>query len=244
MSDESHKSDKKLTGMLWIISLILIISITIVGGIGYLGYRGLKELKANFYYNQAVREKDKGYVYEAKDLLNKAIIEDKKGNIAKKAKIYLKTKLPVSKNITRNSIDLNIKGYNSAVNKQYQQAETYFIQAIEDSPDFEWPYSNLGKLYFYNLNQKDKSIENYSKALNINPDYFNARIGLANIYWSMAREKIKEKNYKEALKLLKISKKHYKKALDSDPLAVNTKKDLNDLNEYLELVNLKLKNKD
>lgn len=63
---------------------------------------------------------------------------------------------------------------------------------LEQHPDDFYPYFSMA-VHFKHINQKDKAIEYYRKALDLNPKCFLAYLGLAEIYEE-------EKNYISAIK--------------------------------------------
>lgn len=241
MLQDQNVMDKKLQRLTYILVGLLLSILGLAFALGLAAYILYKPVMATHYYNKGVEEKENGWVKSSKEYLQLAIKTDKKGSVAKKAKHYLDTRLPKSDNISDNAIQLNIKGYNARVNNNVKAAEEFFNKAIADSPEFEWPYSNLANLYFYKLNDNDKAISYYNKALELNPNYLNARWGLAKVYFEKARMLIKEKKYSEALKILNTSKKEYTRVTSLEPDNFEIKEDSKDLEEYIKFVEKKLK---
>jgi tetratricopeptide (TPR) repeat protein len=98
--------------------------------------------------------------------------------LAEKARRYRDTKLP-RYDVSPEAVQLNIYGYRLVhVDKNYDQAEKVFLECIRLYPHFEWPYSNLSGVY-----QEQKRYADAEKfglgAININPSYVNALVGLA-----------------------------------------------------------------
>ncbi len=132
---------------------------------------------ASEYYMLGFQYKSAGWTEQARESIMKAIAIDGGGTIAKKAEIFLKTRLPRYP-VPENAVLMNIaaNGENSFFTRD--KAEAIWKQCIGEYPKFEWPYNNLSDLYI----QKGKFKEAeklLNSALNINPNYVNAWIHLA-----------------------------------------------------------------
>jgi len=75
---------------------------------------------------------------------------------------------------------------------EYEQAENIFIQILGIEPSFAPAYANLGELYAGFLIDKDKAVENYEKAVELNPWHSQYYRSLADLYWSDFPEKENE----------------------------------------------------
>ncbi|MCX5657314.1 MAG: tetratricopeptide repeat protein [Candidatus Omnitrophica bacterium] len=64
----------------------------------------------------------------------------------------------------------------------WQNARSYLEKAIEMDRNTNFAYNNLGNVYFY-LENIDKAIDCYRKAIAINPDYLIARYNLGFAYF-------------------------------------------------------------
>ena len=71
------------------------------------------------------------------------------------------------------------------------EAEMYLLKAIDVDPNFIEAYTVLGDLYS-NKRKSEKAIENYKKALAIDPAFFS------NNYNSLGEEQLKLSQYAEA----------------------------------------------
>ena len=67
----------------------------------------------------------------------------------------------------KNSFSLSILGLSLLRNKSYDKAVEEFNKAIHKKPDYYLPYKGLGMVYF-KLGQKEKTIENFEKAIQLN----------------------------------------------------------------------------
>lgn len=234
-----------------IVGVVFLLFILAAGMLGYMIY---KPLMAQHYYQSGVDYKIKGWVKESKQMMHKAINTAPNSNIAKEAKHFLKIRLPKSNKISNEAISLNIKGYNfsesgrNLYRSSPKESENYYKQAIErynlaikDSPEFEWPYSNIGMVYYNDETKLDEAIKYFKQALQINPYYLNARIYLGLTYFKQARTHIDTKDYNKAKGLLNKALKEFKKAKKLDPENPELKEYTEDTTDYLKMVNKKLK---
>lgn len=218
-----------------IAALILLLVILIV-------YLLHKPVMANFYYRQAASYCEDGFVYEAREAIDKLMELDSKGEAAKKATVLTKYYLPKAEDISKKALTLNRKGVdNSCCQNTFDEAIEYFNLAIEESPDFEWPYNNLAMVIYRKDKDYQEALKLLDDALKLNPDYIYARIGLGTIYFAQARELFQEKKYAEALLLMEKSQKEFEKSseIESDNKSLNS--EISDLKEYINLTKKKLK---
>lgn len=76
---------------------------------------------------------------------------------------------------------------------QKDEAVKELNDAISKDPTNETFYYFLGYIYDQ-IGDSEKSIENYKKAIELKPDYFDANYNLAVVYYNMARDIYKELN--------------------------------------------------
>ena len=76
--------------------------------------------------------------------------------------------------------------------KDYKKAEKYYLKAIENGADNS-AYNNLGYLYYYKLNNLEKGEEYFLKAIEMNKRDTNPMENLANLYFSVGKDKEVEK---------------------------------------------------
>lgn len=152
-------------------------------------------LTAKEYYDLGVRYKGAGWTELSRESLNKAIALDP-NNIGKKAEMYRKTKLPHNP-VPGDAVNMNIRAFNEAIFNQ-KGAENTWLNCIEKYPDFEWPYSNLASLYVKNK-RYDEAEELYKKALELNPYYVNALIGMAQLQIAKDNKSAAEKYVRKVL---------------------------------------------
>ena len=67
----------------------------------------------------------------------------------------------------KHSFSLSLLGFALLQNKKYEKAIEEFTNAINEKPEYYLPYKGLGKVYI-ELGQKDKAINNFEKAINLN----------------------------------------------------------------------------
>src|SRR5262249_25745124 len=88
--------------------------------------------------------------------------------------------------IPRNSVPYaaeqrNVLGFNQLCAGAIEGAHRTFQALIEECPDFEWPYGNLGSLLIQ-MGDIDAARDVLHKALSLNPDYTNAWLHLARLH--------------------------------------------------------------
>lgn len=143
---------------------------------------------ARIYYKEGVEYKLKGWPNKSKKLLKEAILLDPDGKAGEKARLYLERKLPKSDKITREAIIYNIRGANYEYDKKYEEAILEYNKAIEESPEFEWPYINLAVVYYKQYKNYDEAEKLIKQALALNPEYTNAIKRLADLYFCKGKE--------------------------------------------------------
>ena len=72
--------------------------------------------------------------------------------------------------------------------KQYEEALTYFQQAIELDPGHAEAYFQIGKV-FRNTRQFEKAIIHYKNAINLRPNYSSAYYELGLSYLDLQKNK-------------------------------------------------------
>jgi len=134
-------------------------------------------LPSEEYWRLALKYKELGWTEQARDALVLAIEGDPHGKTAEKAQRFLRTKIP------RHPVPLyaeqkNIEGFNLSAGGYEAEAIETFEELIEEFPDFEWPYGNLGAL-FIRRERPDLAQKILEKAVLINPYYVNGWLHLA-----------------------------------------------------------------
>lgn len=135
---------------------------------------------ANTYLKLGYEYKNRGWSEKARAALNKAIALDKDGPDGKKAKCFLRARLPKYP-ITQLMEEENIIAFNLGAEGKTEEAEAEFKRLIDIYPKFEWPYGNLGALYI-SEGKTDEAIAVLKKALVINPYYANGWKNLSIAY--------------------------------------------------------------
>ena len=78
-------------------------------------------------------------------------------------------------------------------NEQYDKAEQQLTRAIESEPDNAILYYNRGYLY-EQMGDGEQAVENYKKASEVDPQYFDATFNLAAYYYNQAAETLQRAN--------------------------------------------------
>lgn len=130
-------------------------------------------------YELGVHYKQLGWTEQARDALTYAMEGDPDGDWGVRSKQFFQARLP------RHPVPLmaeqrNIEGFNLMAEGDMEGARLTFRKLINDYPDFEWPYGNLGYLYLSegNLKEANRVLE---QALDINPNYLNGWLHLARV---------------------------------------------------------------
>ena len=129
-------------------------------------------LLAKEYLDLGIHYKNIGWTEQSRDALERAIELDRDGTIGKEAYRFRTTRLPRHP-VPHAAVLQNISGYNLMQANRIEEAKVVFEALIKDYPAFEWPYSNLGRLYI-NSGDSHKARELLWHALEINPNYANA----------------------------------------------------------------------
>lgn len=138
-----------------------------------------QDLTAREYWELALRYKQVGWTEQARDALTLAIELDGDGKFGRKAMCFLRSKIPRFP-VPLMAEQLNIQGYNQMLTNE-EEARRTFENLVEQYPDFEWPYGNLGSLLIKegDLSQAEAILV---KAVSINPYYINAWLHLSRVY--------------------------------------------------------------
>ena len=78
-------------------------------------------------------------------------------------------------------------------NEEYDKAEQQLTKAIESEPDNAILYYNRGYLY-EQMGSGEQAVENYKKASELDPQYFDATFNLAAYYYNQAAETLQRAN--------------------------------------------------
>ena len=78
-------------------------------------------------------------------------------------------------------------------NQEYDKAEQQLTKAIESEPDNAILYYNRGYLY-EQMDNGEQAVENYKKAAELDPQYFDATFNLAAYYYNQAAETLQKAN--------------------------------------------------
>ncbi len=133
-------------------------------------------LSPDEYYRLALKYKELGWTEQARDALSLAIEGDPEGKTGGKAQRFLRTKIPRYP-VPFYAEQKNIEGFNLSAGGYEAEAIEAFEELIEEFPDFEWPYGNLGAL-FIRRERPDLARKILEKAVLINPYYVNGWLHL------------------------------------------------------------------
>ncbi len=134
-------------------------------------------LSAKEYLDLGIQYKNIGWTEQSRDALERAIELDRDGAIGKEAHRFMISRLPHHP-VPHAAVQRNISGYNLMQANRREEAKTVFEALIKDYPTFEWPFSNLGRLYI-NSGDTHRARDLLWHALDINPHYANAWCNLA-----------------------------------------------------------------
>ncbi|MBY0550224.1 MAG: tetratricopeptide repeat protein [Candidatus Obscuribacterales bacterium] len=154
-------------------------------------------LNAQQYYDLGVKYKLGGWIAQSKQSLRLSAMMDQ-GAVSKQAGMYLKAYLPYN-DIPEEAVSENISAVNLGIVDK-DGAEKAFRSLMEKHPNFEWPFGNLGHLYFkQGRTEEAKAV--LDKALEINPNYVNGMIHLAAVYQREDNEAETDKLLKDILRI-------------------------------------------
>ena len=149
---------------------------------------------------------------------------------------------PESKDLVQEKITTLI------IMERSDEAEAELEKAISNEPTNALYYYFLG--YLYDVKEEvDKSIEQYKKSIELNPEYYEANYNLAVMYYNKARKLISELNNlsldeyrKKETEYVEKARVHFEESLPYFEKAVEIKPDEDiQLLETLEGVYLQLK---
>lgn len=219
------------------ILIIMLVAIgVLVGALSIIGigcYFAYKPIMAKINYENGLKYKEYGWPIKSKEAMEEVIKLAPDSDTAEKAKIFIDTRLPKAVDLSGEAVTLNVKGYRFNKNGKYEDAIKMFKAALEISPDFEWPYSNMAMIYYYQDEDYDQAKKFLEKAIEINPHYTNARMNLAYISFTKARKELDEKNYKVALNLFNESLDSCMVVKKADPYYESVNSKIEDINKYL-----------
>jgi tetratricopeptide (TPR) repeat protein len=128
-------------------------------------------LSAQQYYELGLRYRLAGWVGLARETLSRAAQLDQAGQIKAKAEKVIRTQLPRLP-VPAQAEQKNIEGYNLMASN-VEQAKSIFRDLMNQYPDFEWPFSNLARIYMSEGKLADANgLGKY--LLSVNPDSIRA----------------------------------------------------------------------
>lgn len=186
--------------------------------------------------------------YAQKDIYNSAIYIERAINKDNEKALEVvrraRAAFPDDKDLMREEINLLI------TSDQADEARIKLEDAIAAEPENANLYYNLAFLYDQ-IKETDKAIENYKKAVDLDPDYFEANFNLAVVYYNRAADLIKKSNemdlktyQKEGKKLEDAAREDFKRSLPYFEKAHEIKPDDLTVIETLQTVYSQLKMND
>jgi tetratricopeptide (TPR) repeat protein len=156
-------------------------------------------LSAQDSYELGLRYRLAGWVGLAREALSRTVELDRSGPLAAKAQKVINTQLPRLP-VPPQAEQRNIEAYN-LMSSDRERAKAIFTELMSQYPDFEWPFSNLAKLYIQEgkLNEA-RGLGKY--LLSVNPDLLRSLTIMVEVCLS-------ERNFEEALGYIQRSLKHY-----------------------------------
>lgn len=138
-------------------------------------------------------------------------------------------------------------------NMDWKNEDTLWISTAKTSPSGQNIHNNLGDVYARQGNM-EKSVEEFKKAIEINPRYADAYHNLANDYHDMGQIDLAIKNYQKALEFnpnlwqsyqnladIYFNQGDYKKAQDYIQKALAIDPQNKNLQENLQVIEAKMK---
>lgn len=153
---------------------------------------GIAELTANLRYRKIVLWVSAGLVLIALLICTRMQVRHWKNDFS----LYGHT-IAVTEN---NYFMLNNYGSLFRNKNEFDEAITYFNEAVRINPDFVQGYYNLG-IAFSGKGNIEETIANYTKALTLNPRMWRANFNLGNIYWNMNKADDAISYYSKALEI-------------------------------------------
>jgi tetratricopeptide (TPR) repeat protein len=145
---------------------------------------------AEHYLAMANRYEQFGFAEAARMALERAIEVDSKALNANKARVRIKTRLPLNP-VPEAATKLYVQGLKNYVIKDYEGARDVFEQCLRDYPDFEWPAVMLGKTLIY-MGDLERAQDLALKVYRANPNMIRAHLLLASIDVAAWRIKLLE----------------------------------------------------
>jgi tetratricopeptide (TPR) repeat protein len=165
-----------------------------------LALRNLEFLKKVFEHLKTFKIDD--YFLTLKNLSSFYLIKEDLINAKKNAEVMCKIDPSSYEGYLLLGNILAKKGEYEEALKIYEKIFTLDLEEKEKQLVFSQIYCNQGYIYL-NLNKLKEAIESFQKALELNPDYFEAYFNLGNAYFQNKKFDLAEKSYQKALKLNK-----------------------------------------
>lgn len=109
--------------------------------------------------------------------------------------------LPAVQGSEKSAVELRQEGYCYQVAGEYSKAMQCYSKATEQDPSYAAPYNDLGVIYYIYLNDAQKAIEKFNKALDLDPYCIGAHTNLALIHESLNNKKEALKHWTERVRL-------------------------------------------
>jgi Tfp pilus assembly protein PilF len=158
------------------IAQCLLLALTIGTVAAQPAYQVPDGLSAAQYFELGKQYKAAGWPEQAREALTRSIKADPDG-IGKKAQIYLRAYVPRYP-VSNAAVQKNVTGYNQLARGDLAGAIRTFQECMQEFPNFEWAYGNLGSIYTQQ-GRTSEAKDILQKALTINPSYVNGWVHMA-----------------------------------------------------------------
>ena len=91
-------------------------------------------------------------------------------------------------------------GLNAGKNGKYDEAISYYTQAIKLNPKHERAYNNLGVI-FYKKGNTEKAIEYFKQAVAVNPNFAEPHYNIGVVYYNQGQIQIAKEYFKKGCDL-------------------------------------------
>jgi len=173
----------------------------------YKNYIEARELYRKFYYEDALPYLEKAVEIDPTFLQAYSLLfytHTYLGNIEAREEALIKAKALSYKATERGKLSID-RNYAQHIEKDQEKVLDILHQIAEKYPKETGPHYSLG--YYYHSRDPNRAIEEYKKALELNPDHWNAHNQIGYLY-------LDRKNYEKAVE-------HFQKYVDLNPTDAN-----------------------
>jgi|GEM_PF-685957 len=131
------------------------------------------------YISMAMRYEQFGFAEAARMALERAIEADPKGQVAARAKVKMRTRLP-KESVPEAATQQYVAGLKAFIMKEYDGAKAIFELLLRNYPNFEWAALMLAKTLIY-LGEVERAQDVAMKVYRYNPNMIGSHLVLASI---------------------------------------------------------------